>query len=284
MTVVTTPALAESVDDVMMDVEVASPLMVEVSVFTADERSLLFRKEAVVVAIRPFTVEVSVNELVLVETVRVLEVEDATRLVRSVDVATPLIVEVSVAPEVESEVLVMMLVVAVIPLIVEVRTLPTAPCVKELIIDAMVDDTPFMMSCMKLADDEAVEEVIREVVPMDPPMLEVMVFPEALKELEVERLVTERLTEVALVAVRLEDWRLVDVRDDTEVVARVVVPKATRLVVVALVVVKLVMTEVTAEKSVEKKLVEVAEETERLEDWRVSDTVRLVAEALFKYA
>jgi hypothetical protein len=68
------------------------------------------------------------------------------------------------------------------------------------------------------------------------------------------------------------------------VVASVVVPRVTRLVVVALVVVRLVNTEVTAERRVEKKLVEVAEETKRPEDWRLLDTVRLVAEALLKLA
>ncbi len=67
------------------------------------------------------------------------------------------------------------------------------------------------------------------------------------------------------------------------VVASVVVPKATRLVVGALVVVKLVNTEVTAERSVEKKLVEVAEVavSPLVTSWLV---VRLVADALLKFA
>jgi hypothetical protein len=69
------------------------------------------------------------------------------------------------------------------------------------------------------------------------------------------------------------------VRDDTEVVASVVAPKATRLVVVALVVVKLVNIAVTAFKSVEKKLVEVPATDCRLLVTRLLETVRLVAEA-----
>lgn len=122
MMVVTTPALAERVEELIMDVEVESPLIVEVRVFTADERSLLFRKRAVVVAICPFTVEVSVKELVLVDTVSALDVEEATRLVRSVVVAMPLMVVVSTAPDVESELLVITEVVAVRPLMVVERT------------------------------------------------------------------------------------------------------------------------------------------------------------------
>ncbi len=124
MTVVTTPALAESVEELMMDVEVESPLMVEVRVFTADERSLLFKKRAVVVATWPFTVEVRVKELVLVDTVSVLDVDDATRLVRSVVVAIPLMVVVRVVPYVERAFDVMTDVVAVSPLIVVERTFP----------------------------------------------------------------------------------------------------------------------------------------------------------------
>lgn len=124
ITVVTTPALAERVDEVMIEVEEETPLTVEVRVFTADCRSLELRKVAVVVATRPFTVEVRVKELVLVDTVSVLDVDDATRLVRSVVVAMPLMVVVRVAPDVESELLVITEVVAVSPLIVVERTFP----------------------------------------------------------------------------------------------------------------------------------------------------------------
>ena len=83
-----------------------------------------FKKEAVVVATLPFTVLVSVKELVEVETVRVFEVDEATRLVRSVEVATPLMVVVRIAPDVERAFDEMTDVVAVIPLTVEVRMFP----------------------------------------------------------------------------------------------------------------------------------------------------------------
>jgi hypothetical protein len=142
MIVVTTPALAERVEELMILVEVDSPLTVEVRVLTADCRSFELRKDAVVVAIRPFTVEVRVKELVLVEMVSVLEVEDATRLVRSVVVAMPLMVVVSVAPDVERELLVITEVVAVRPLIVVVRILPAVDCVKELMRVATEEEIP----------------------------------------------------------------------------------------------------------------------------------------------
>lgn len=51
MMVVITPVFAERVDDVMIDVLVATPLMVDVRVFTADWRSFELRKRAVVVAV-----------------------------------------------------------------------------------------------------------------------------------------------------------------------------------------------------------------------------------------
>ena len=136
------PEEAAIEEELIIEVLVESPLMVEVSVLTAEERSLLLRKEAVVVAIRPFTVEVSIKELVDVETVRVFDVEDATRLVRFVEVATPLMVVVRIAPEVEILLLVMTDVVAVRPLIVVERMLPVTDWEKELMIEASVEDTP----------------------------------------------------------------------------------------------------------------------------------------------
>ena len=136
------PEEAAIEEELIIEVLVESPLMVEVSVLTAEERSLLLRKEAVVVAIRPFTVEVSIKELVDVETVRVFDVEDATRLVRFVEVATPLMVVVRIAPEVEILLLVMTDVVAVRPLIVVERILPVTDWEKELMIEASVEDTP----------------------------------------------------------------------------------------------------------------------------------------------
>ena len=136
------PEEAAIEDELTIEVLVESPLMVEVSVLTAEERSLLFKKLAVVVAIRPFTVEVSIKELVDVETVSVFDVEDATRLVRFVEVATPLMVVVRIAPEVEILLLVMTDVVAVRPLIVVERILPVTDWEKELMIEASVEDTP----------------------------------------------------------------------------------------------------------------------------------------------
>lgn len=124
MTVVTTPLVADTVELLIIEVEEATPLIDEVSVLTAEARALPLMKVAVVVAILPFTVEVRIKELVVVEIVNVLEVEDATRLVRSVEVAIPLIVVVSVAPEVEISLDEITGEVAVTPLIVVVSVLP----------------------------------------------------------------------------------------------------------------------------------------------------------------
>ena len=71
MRVVITPALAEIDEELMIEVEVERPLIVDVSVLTAEARSLLFKKDAVVVAVLPLTTEVRVNELVEVAMVRV---------------------------------------------------------------------------------------------------------------------------------------------------------------------------------------------------------------------
>ncbi len=124
MIVVTTPEFAWMLDELMIEVEVERPFTVEVRVLTADCRSLELRKVAVVVAIRPLTVDVSVKELVEVDTVRVFDVDEATRLVRLVEVATPLMVVVRVAPDVERAFDVMIEVVAATPFTVVVRTLP----------------------------------------------------------------------------------------------------------------------------------------------------------------
>lgn len=125
MMVVTTPEFAWMIDELMIDVEVERPLTTEVRVLTAEERPFELRKVAVVVAVLPLTIDVRVKELVVVETVSVLEVEEATKLVKSVDVATPLIVVVRVAPVVERAFDEMTEEVAVTPLIVVVSTLPT---------------------------------------------------------------------------------------------------------------------------------------------------------------
>jgi hypothetical protein len=124
MIVVTIPALAAMLEELIIEVEVAIPLTVEVSVLTAPVSPLVLTKLAVVVAVLPLTIDVRTNELVEVEIVNVCDVEDATRLVRSVEVAIPLIVVVSVVPEVERSFEVITVVVAVTPLITVVKILP----------------------------------------------------------------------------------------------------------------------------------------------------------------
>ena len=126
MIVVTTPLVADTVEELIIEVEEATPLIDEVSVLTAEVRALVSMKLAVVVATLPLTVEVNVNELVEVAIVSVWDVDDATRLVRSVDVATPLIVVVSTAPDVERAFDDMTEDVAVTPLIIVVKVLPVS--------------------------------------------------------------------------------------------------------------------------------------------------------------
>jgi hypothetical protein len=126
MMVVMTPLVAVRVDVLMIEVVDATPFTDEVRVLTAEARRLALMKLAVVVAVLPFTTEVSVNELVDVETVSVFDVEDATRLVRSVVVATPFMVVVSVVPDVEISFDEMTVEVATTPLIVVVKILPAS--------------------------------------------------------------------------------------------------------------------------------------------------------------
>ena len=229
MTVVTTPALAASDEEVMILVDVARPFTVEVRVLRAEVRSLLLRKLAVVVATLPFTVLVSTKELVEVEMVSVFEVEEATRLVRSVDVATPLMVVVRIAPEVESSLLVMRDVVATTPFTVVVRVFPVTDCVKELMMVASEEEIPLTIVWKTLREEEAVFEVMIVEVPIDPPMFEESVLPEEESVLEVERLVTERLVAVAEVETRLLVVRLLDtVRLVVEALASAVCPVTVR--------------------------------------------------------
>jgi hypothetical protein len=61
---------------------------------------------------------------VVVDMVKVLEVELATKLVRSVVVATPLIVVVKLEPEVVKLLLEIIVVVAITPLTFVVKTFP----------------------------------------------------------------------------------------------------------------------------------------------------------------
>ena len=189
ITVVTTPPFAESEDELIRDVVVLTPFTVEVSVLTAEERSFVLMNRPVVVAVTPFTTEVSVKEFVVVDMVRVFDVEDATRLARLVDVATPLTVVVSTVPEVESAFDEMTDEVAVTPFMIVVRIFPVTDCVNELMIFASEEEMPLIATWNTLADEEAVADVIILVVPVDPPIFEVMVFPLEEMVFEVKRLV-----------------------------------------------------------------------------------------------
>jgi len=133
--------------------------------------------------------------------VRVFEVDEATRLVKSVEVATPLTVVVRVTPDVEISLEEMTEVVATTPLTVEVRMFPVTDWVKELMMFANEEETPLTMVWMRLAEEDAVLEVMILEVPVEPPRLEVSVLPEAESVFEVERLVTVRLVVVAEVTV-----------------------------------------------------------------------------------
>ena len=123
--VVTIPFNADIVEEDMIVAEEVTPLIALVKVLAAFERALEFMKLAVVVASLPLTFEESIKELVEVDMVKVCSVEDATRFVKSVDVAIPLIVVVKVVPLVEIPVEVITLVVAETPLIVVVNVLST---------------------------------------------------------------------------------------------------------------------------------------------------------------
>ena len=123
--VVTIPFNADIVEEDMIVAEEVTPLIALVKVLAAFERALEFMKLAVVVASLPLTFEESIKELVEVDMVKVCVVEDATRFVKSVEVAIPLIVVVKVVPLVEIPVEVITLVVAETPLIVVVNVLST---------------------------------------------------------------------------------------------------------------------------------------------------------------
>lgn len=113
---------------------------------------------------------------------------------------------------------------------------------------AIVEEIPLTRVWKKLADDEATFEVMTVDVPTEPPMLEVMVLVDTVRELVVRML------------------------------------GATRLVTVALVAVRLVKIEVSALSAVAKKDVEVAEVETRLLVTRLLETDTFVAEALLRYA
>lgn len=233
---VTIPALADREEEVIIDVLEATPLMVDVSVLTADVRPLPLTKAAVVVAVLPLTIEVRINELVEVDIVKVLEVDDATRLVRSVEVAIPLMVVVSVVPDVAIPFEVITVVVAVTPLITEVRTLPVTDCVKELIIEASVEDTPLTIVWKILAEEDAVLLVMIVEVAEEPPRFEVRMLPDAEREFEVVRLVTVIFVNVPVVPLSVVIVEEDEVR--SVIVALVMVVVANEEVPVAVTVVK----------------------------------------------
>lgn len=232
MIVVTTPFDAESVDELIREVEVERPFTIEVIVFPDEERSFPLTNDPVVVATTPFTVDVSVKVLVEVEMVRVFEVEDATKDARLVEVATPFMVVVSTDPDVEISFEVMTEVVAVTPFMIVVKTLPDTPCVKELMMFASEEEIPLITVWKKLLDDEATLVLMMVVVPTEPPMFEVRVLAEEERVLEVES-------------------------DAMVVVAKVLVPVTTKLpVVVAFVVVRLEIKEFRAVRRDEKNPVD----------------------------
>ena len=132
----------------------------------------------------------------------VFEVEDATRLARSVVVATPLIVVVRILPLVERAFDEMTEDVAVTPFMIVVSVLPERDCVKELMMFARDDEMPLTIVWNTLRDEEAVFEVMMVDVPVDPPMLEVSVLPEADRELEV--VIVGAMREEMVVVARVE--------------------------------------------------------------------------------
>lgn len=71
---VITPALAESVFELIMEEVEVTPFTTEVNSLIAEVRSFWLMKLAVVVEVTPLTLEVSVKELVEVATVRTLVV------------------------------------------------------------------------------------------------------------------------------------------------------------------------------------------------------------------
>ena len=94
--------------EVIIDDVDTTPFTVEVRTFAAAERLFPLMKLAVVVAITPFTTEVSTKSLVVVEMARVCDVPAFMIDCRSVLVETPLIVVVRIVPEAESALELMM--------------------------------------------------------------------------------------------------------------------------------------------------------------------------------
>ncbi len=218
MIVVTIPFDADIVEVLIIEEVEVTPLIDEVRVLTAEVRELASMKLAVVVATLPLTVEVRIKELVEVDIVRVFEVEDATRLVRSVEVDTPLITVVSVVPEVEIPFDDITDDVEVTPFILVVNVLPLNDWVKELIKVTIEEEIPLTIVCRKLGDEDATLDVIIVDVPIEPPMFEVRVLTDDERVLLVLRRVMVAEAEV----------KLVMFAEEIVVVAKVVVPITTK--------------------------------------------------------
>lgn len=96
-TVISPLAAASSLEVIIEEVAITS-FTLEVRVFIEASKVFLLINDPVVVATFPFTVEVSIKVLVEVEISKRLEVDEATKLAKSVVVATPLIMVVKVVP------------------------------------------------------------------------------------------------------------------------------------------------------------------------------------------
>jgi len=121
----------------------------------------------------PLTVEVKVKLFVEVEISRRLVVPELITDCKLVVVATPFTEEVSTVPEEESKLEVITEVVAISPLMLVVKVLPATFWEKELIILVAKEETPLTMVWKKFPVEEAVLEVMTEVVAEDPPTSEV---------------------------------------------------------------------------------------------------------------
>jgi hypothetical protein len=183
--VVTTPLEAAIVFELIMLEVALTPLIDEVNMFTAEERVFELMKLPVVVATFPFTIEVNVNVFVLVETVKLLLVLDATRFVRSVLVATPFTEVVRVVPFVEIPFEDITEVVATTPLTVLVSTFPVTDCVNELMMLATVEVIPLMIVCRTFPVEVAIEVLMIDDVDISPLTSEVRVFVAEERELVV---------------------------------------------------------------------------------------------------
>ena len=193
-----TPAFADIVLELIIEEVPVTPLTIDVNSLTAEERAFWLMKLAVVVEVTPFTVDERVKELVEVETVNTLVVPAFMIDWRSVDVATPFTIEVSIVP-------------------LDVKLL-------ELIIDEVEIDPPMLEVIVLEAEDKVfgTSKLVTE---------RLVVVPEfAVKLLRVAVLV-----DVKLLVVRLVPVALSKIRDDIYA-ERVLKISVKKLVVVAFVI------------------------------------------------